>query len=488
MTVISFKDDQWRMDVDLFNTTGLTDAPAGSFGLGKHVWNLQGDSRKCHQGQPYSMELKLTGCREGEFTCSDGQCVRMEERCDQLVHCLDKSDEENCKLLMLENSYNKRVPPIATAGNTLVPATVTISITLMKVVAIKEVEHKIDLQFGISLSWNENRAKYYNLKDMSSLNSFSDDEFERLWLPYVIYDNTDMKEAVQLVEGVKTTVVVTRDGDFTRSGLESADEIEIFQGAENMLTMRQTYSKEFQCEYQLYRYPFDKQVCSIDLTVQELDLNTVELIPSIVLMESQIELTTYIIEKWELVYRNTSDVAKGIKLEITFKRRIMNELLTTYLPSVLLIMITYATTFFKPFYFEAALTVNLTSMLVITTLFVAVMDKLPPTAYIKMVDYWLIFGQLIPFIEVCILTMAEHMRDGTSGVQTVNHHGQAREIPVASAKPARHSAHSARQKGDASVGTLFTESDGEVRMSRYKRICPVWRKSILAGFNTVKYL
>ena len=60
----------------------------------------------------------------------------------------------------------------------------------------------------------------------------------------------------------------------------------------------------------------------------------------------------------------------GIQMEIIFKRRLMNELLTTYLPTFMLLGITYATTFFKPFYFEAALTVNLTVMLVITTLFI----------------------------------------------------------------------------------------------------------------------
>jgi hypothetical protein len=57
-------------------------------------------------------------------------------------------------------------------------------------------------------------------------------------------------------------------------------------------------------------------------------------------------------------------------MEIVFKRRLTNELLTTYLPTFLLLGITYATTFFKTFYFEAALTVNLTAMLVITTLFI----------------------------------------------------------------------------------------------------------------------
>ena len=57
-------------------------------------------------------------------------------------------------------------------------------------------------------------------------------------------------------------------------------------------------------------------------------------------------------------------------MEVVFKRRVTNELLTTYLPSFLLLLITYATTFFKPIYFEAALTVNLTVMLVGTNLFI----------------------------------------------------------------------------------------------------------------------
>ena len=91
-------------------------------------------------------------------------------------------------------------------------------------------------------------------------------------------------------------------------------------------------------------------------------------------------------------------------MEIVLKRRIVNELMTTYLSSVLLILITYSTTFFKAFYIEAALTVNLTTMLVMTTIFIAVMDRLASTAYVKMIDVWLIFAQLIPFTEVVILT------------------------------------------------------------------------------------
>ena len=99
----------------------------------------------------------------------------------------------------------------------------------------------------------------------------------------------------------------------------------------------------------------------------------------------------------------------------------MNEMMTTYLPSVLLMLITWATTFFKPYFFEAALSVNLTTMLVMTTIFISVMQMLPATAYVKMVDIWLIFGQLVPFAEVVLLTAMEYIREGDgSGEDDIN--------------------------------------------------------------------
>jgi tryptophan-rich sensory protein len=78
---------------------------------------------------------------------------------------------------------------------------------------------------------------------------------------------------------------------------------------------------------------------------------------------------------WSIKIINTAinivgNISHGLKMEITFKRRLTNELLTTFLPSFLLLGITYATTFFKRLFFEAALVVNLTVMLVITTLFI----------------------------------------------------------------------------------------------------------------------
>ena len=55
-------------------------------------------------------------------------------------------------------------------------------------------------------------------------------------------------------------VNVKREGNVTRSGFEVLDETNLFKGKENSLIMTQSYTHDFQCVYQLQRYPFDTQV------------------------------------------------------------------------------------------------------------------------------------------------------------------------------------------------------------------------------------
>ena len=258
---------RWILTEAKSDVTAVSRATKTSYLLGKHEWTISNDVYVCGKGEPYTTMLKLTGCKEeGEFTCDDGQCIKMERRCDQVTgkepNCRDKSDENGCQLIVFENNYNKNIPPIGrTDDGGSVPAEVSISINLMKVVEIEERDHSIHLQFEINLEWREDRVKYQNLKDKVSLNALSERDIKTLWLPRIVYANTDQKDTTRL--GMEwewvTQVSVVKEGDFTRSGLDEVDEAEIFEGAENTLTMIQTYTEEFQCQYMLQRYPFDTQ-------------------------------------------------------------------------------------------------------------------------------------------------------------------------------------------------------------------------------------
>ena len=177
--------------------------------------------------------------------------------------------------------------------------------------------------------------------------------------------------------------------------MEEVDEREIFKGKENRLILKQTYTHEFQCVFGLQNYPFDQQECSIDIITSSFDALFLNLTSQNLSMEQEPEMTLYRLTNYSL----DNDKEK-VKMSLTLKRKVLSELLSTYLPSLLLLMITFATTFFKPTYFEAALTVNLTNMLVMTTIFTSMIEKLPLTSYVKMIDIWLIFCQLVPFTEV----------------------------------------------------------------------------------------
>ena len=56
------------------------------------------------------------------------------------------------------------------------------------------------------------------------------------------------------------------------------------------------------------------------------------------------------------------------------------------------------------------------------------MEKLPSTSYVRLVDIWLICGQLIPFIEVILLTLRELYNEEDYG--NINHHGFLRKVPI----------------------------------------------------------
>ena len=67
----------WKMNEYSQNISAQIKGPLDSFVLGSHYWYIENDNEKCSEnGEPYGKVLKLTGCRVGEFTCSDGQCIR----------------------------------------------------------------------------------------------------------------------------------------------------------------------------------------------------------------------------------------------------------------------------------------------------------------------------------------------------------------------------------------------------------------------------
>ena len=124
-------------------------------------------------------------------------------------------------MLALSDGYNKNIPPFkmkSYAHGMISPVTVNVSIKLLKVMEIDENQNSIDLQFEITLEWLDYRLSFNNLKEQTYLNALTEEDKKNIWLPIVVFDNTDQKETTRL--GVEwewsTSVTITREGSFTR--------------------------------------------------------------------------------------------------------------------------------------------------------------------------------------------------------------------------------------------------------------------------------
>merc|ERR1711892_819448 len=123
------------------------------------------------------------------------------------------------------------------------------------------------------------------------------------------------------------------------------------------------------------------------------------------------ELTQYFVRDTELFPQLINGERQAIVLKITLGRRLLGTILTIFLPTILLNVIGHSTNYFKAFFFEAVVSVNLTVMLVLTTMFINISNQLPKTSYIKMTDVWLIFNLCLPFTEVLLPTYKDYLRD-----------------------------------------------------------------------------
>ena len=232
-------------------------------------------------------------------------------------------------MLVMKPTYNNKIAPFAfdEVASKIVPANVNIKVSVIDVLSIKEKDLVYVLKFRMYMSWYDYRLKYHNLKESLSLNSLSLNEVVNLWIPFILFSNTEKSE---FTEGDKESeMYISREGDFKESSLDIVDEINIFEGSENQILFKHLYSKEFRCLYQLQLYPFDTQVrsqmqkfhiscdflyislqrCTVDMELRDSDKTTVNLIPGNISMVGDTVLVQYIVESWSLEHRD-----KGIYL------------------------------------------------------------------------------------------------------------------------------------------------------------------------------
>ncbi len=246
----------------------------------------------------------------------------------------------------------------------------------------------------------DDRLAFLNLKQEKHLNTLSKEAVGDIWIPHVLFHNTEKK--TESVVDDKAFTTIQRNGKPGFQKITHLHSAHIFSGLNSPITTSRVYSQKYLCEFDMSVYPFDTQNCSVVFTMKGNSGNFVRLVANNISYLGPTDLTMYFVKNITIGNIVIHPGVEAVSIKLVFGRRILNTILTTYLPTLLICLVSFSTNYFKAFFFEAIVTVNLTSLLVLTTLFISVSQSLPQTAYVKLLDIWLIFCLLVPFSEVLL--------------------------------------------------------------------------------------
>ena len=102
----------------------------------------------------------------------------------------------------------------------------------------------IQVQFYLHFSWLDSRLTFFDLRDNPALNSLSPQEKELLWVPVLVFDNTENK-VTTLVDD-KATITIRKEGKYYLSGLDEHNNHKKYQGAENLINLSRFYNIRYQ--------------------------------------------------------------------------------------------------------------------------------------------------------------------------------------------------------------------------------------------------
>jgi hypothetical protein len=252
-------------------------------------------------------------------------------------------------------------PPLGTEDK----LKLSIDIDLRKIVEINEKQGTFTVKLKFVRIWTDRKLKYHNLKKNVD-NKINLEDMKKIWKPWSIFANIKSTDSYTTGDTRDKMIVKTYGNNFNCHDLNGIDDIDntyIFDGSKNALNYERDLTVEWMCDFDMKWYPFDTQSCNMQMYPEEY----LDFVPKNFTYNGPVNLAEHYVKDFKICLA-TVDGRKGIVSEVVFGRPLFSNLLTTTLPTVILIMICLMTTIFDTEYFDMVVMVNLTALLVLATL------------------------------------------------------------------------------------------------------------------------
>ena len=124
------------------------------------------------------------------------------------------------------------------------------------------------------------------------------------------------------------------------------------------------YIASWICKFEMFWYPFDTQVCTMEFYIA-FDLATLS--PDKFSYNGPKNLAEFYVHNTEMCSGVIED-HPGIKVKIYLGRRLTSNVLTIFVPTIILVIISHMANEFQDNYIDVVISVNLTVLLVLATL------------------------------------------------------------------------------------------------------------------------
>ena len=178
----------------------------------------------------------------------------------------------------------------------------------------------------------------------------------------------------------------------------------MFDGASTAIIFEITVKVDLVCNFNLKNYPFDVQVCHFIFVLDQIGSSYVKLFAKEVAYMGKKKLAEYHITNLQ----NESVIREGfsgLSISIEFRNMYTYYITSTYIPTILLVFISYLTFWFEIEDFSNRIMVSLTSLLVLAALFSQISSGLPHTSYLKLIDMWFLGCIVIDFLMILFLVI-----------------------------------------------------------------------------------
>ncbi|XP_050691626.1 uncharacterized protein LOC126983173 [Eriocheir sinensis] len=388
---------RWQLEDPSTNTTLLWGLGVGSdYPLGRRSWRLA--TEICGYPEGHTLNISLSHCGAQEFVCSTGECLAPNLRCDFHHDCPDRSDEAGCGMVEASSdTLLRQVPPPGSVEGAALQ--LESAMTLTRVAAVDDLNMAITLEFQLTLTWTDPRITFRHLGAAGGDGAMlSEEDAARLWQPLLLVAQLDGDSLELLGHRFQASTVAPPSqpifNDVNTDG--------VYEGTGVRLSLTQRFLARVACYLELYSYPFDQQRCAVEVQLSPESGGGASVIFGAAAAEVQYTgpetLAMYTVK-----HVGRAEAGQGtFRVEFELHRRQGVIMLSTFLPSGLLLLVSWATLFVGLKEVNVRCIMSLTTLLVLYTLFSNMSRSLPATASIKLIDVWFFFIIFLLFTNIVV--------------------------------------------------------------------------------------